>query len=223
MIKLVAFDWNGTLFADTIACFEADNHMLQKLGLKPITIKTFREKFAVPVVNFYASLGLNKEQLLKGAKINEQIFHQYYEQRAAKIRTRQHTRQVLDWLNKNKIESIIFSNHTLQGITKQLERLKISQFFSSILANTELDTSFKENTKEKKLKYYIESRGLKFNQALVIGDTTEEVTIGKSLGIVTVALTGGYNSTPRLKAAKPNFLITDLGNLVNIVREVNEA
>ncbi|MBI2327676.1 hypothetical protein HYU92_05160 [Candidatus Curtissbacteria bacterium] len=70
MIKLVVFDWNGTLFADAIACFEADNHVLQSLGIKPITLKIFRQKFEVPVVKFYASMGLNKDQLLNGAKIN---------------------------------------------------------------------------------------------------------------------------------------------------------
>src|SRR3989338_1190806 len=220
MIKLVAFDWNGTLFADTIACWQADRLMLQKLGIKPISLKTFKDKFAVPVVNFYSKLGLERKQLLEGAKINEHIFHEFYERRAAKVRTRQNAKMILAWLAKNKIESIIFSNHTLHGITKQLERLNISQYFSSVLANTQLDTAFKEKTKEEKLKFYIQSRGLKFNEALVVGDTEEEVDIGKNLGAITIAITGGYCSTARLKAAKPDYLISDLGNLINIIRKI---
>ncbi|MBI2327677.1 HAD family hydrolase [Candidatus Curtissbacteria bacterium] len=122
---------------------------------------------------------------------------------------------------ENKVESIIFSNHTLYGITKQLERLKISKYFSSVLANTELDTSFKGKTKEEKLKYYIKSQQLQFDQVLVIGDTTEEIEIGKALGAITIAITDGYNSTSRLKMAKPDFLITDLAQVILIIKNLN--
>ena len=38
MIKLVVFDWNGTLLSDAVATTEADNHVLGLFGIKPLTM-----------------------------------------------------------------------------------------------------------------------------------------------------------------------------------------
>lgn len=51
-----------------------------------------------------------------------------------------------------------------------------------------------------------------------IGDTREEVEIGKELGFKTVALTGGNNSTKILRSAKPDFLIHSLVELKEILK-----
>jgi len=43
MIKLVSFDWNGTILADTYAVLESDNEVLKALGKKPITLKKLQK------------------------------------------------------------------------------------------------------------------------------------------------------------------------------------
>ena len=48
MIKLVVFDWNGTLFADAQAAVHGANARLTFLGLEPITLKQYREAFEIP-------------------------------------------------------------------------------------------------------------------------------------------------------------------------------
>ena len=65
MIKLVAFDWNGTLLADTKPVVDADNVVLKKLGLKPITVSQFRNAFTIPLIEYYANLGIDEKMYLK--------------------------------------------------------------------------------------------------------------------------------------------------------------
>lgn len=221
MIKLVAFDWNGTLFADTKASLDADNNSLKLLGIKPVSLFVFQSKFEVPVVDYYVNLGLKRDQLLKKSKQIEHIFHKYYEKRVSKIRTRRNTKKLLSFLKKNKIKSIIFSNHTVDGISIQLKRLKIGSYFSKVLANSELDAAFKGVRKEKNLRDYVKLSGFKPKEILVIGDTTEEIEIGKNLGVITVAITDGYYSTPRLKAAKPDYLIGNLSQIIPIIERLS--
>ena len=123
MIKLVAFDWNGTIFSDTLACCEGVNKVLNSLKLKPITVTFFREHFDVPLTNTYMRFGISKTQLKnQGAEIVK-TFHTYYEKRADKIRTRAYANYLISWLTKNNIRSIIFSNHIDEPIRTQRKRL----------------------------------------------------------------------------------------------------
>lgn len=75
--------------------------------------------------------------------------------------------------------------------------------------------------KDQMLALSVDRRGLNSKEVLVIGDTIEEVEIGKKFGYSTVALTGGYQSTARLKAAKPDYLIHNLRDLKKIIQKIN--
>lgn len=217
MIKLVAFDWNGTLFADTLACYESINEVLKFLNLRPTNLKTFREHFDVPIARTYLGLGVSEEQINGKAAEIVKTFHTNYEIRAAKVRTRGYASKLLEWLSRNNIKSIIFSNHIDEPIKKQLKRLKIENYFSTVLANLELDSSLKGRNKQEKLRGYIHNNNLLKGETLIIGDTVEEIEIGKELGVITFAITHGFCSTTRLKAAKPDYLIYSLKEVINII------
>ncbi len=147
MIKLVIFDWNGTLIADAHASFEADNNVLRTFGGKPVNMTTWRNTIIIPSINFYELHGCNRKQMLKELKRLGNVFHEFYETRVTRIRTRSNGKLLLNYLFKSKIDSIIVSNHTLTGIQSQLKRLKIEKYLSSILANTGCSTSMKNINK----------------------------------------------------------------------------
>lgn len=63
MIKLVAFDWNGTILSDALACSQSVNEVLKLFNLKPATLKAYREHFDVPVSRTYLGLGISEKQL----------------------------------------------------------------------------------------------------------------------------------------------------------------
>ncbi|MBI2019265.1 HAD family hydrolase [Candidatus Daviesbacteria bacterium] len=219
MIKLVAFDWNGTVFSDTYAVLDSVNQLLKSLELKRITLAKFQKYFDVPVEKAYFEFGISKEVLRKQKYFITHNFHINYEPRAAKVRTRAFARFLLRWLVDNNVKSIIFSNHLDEPIRKQLKRLKIDKYFSAVLANLNEETVFESRAKEKRLKRYIKDNHLSGNQIIVIGDTVEEVEIGKTVGAVTLGLTHGFCSIARLKAARPDYLISSLKEVINIIKK----
>lgn len=220
MIKLVAFDWNGTILSDALACYESVNEVLKLFNLKPASLKSFQEHFDVPVTKTYLGLGISEEQLKNNAAEIVKTFHEGYEIRVSKARTRAYAKELLGWLFKNGIQSIIFSNHVDEPIKKQLKRLKIENYFSVVLANSDLDSSLKGRNKKEKLRDFIHSNNLQPNETLVIGDTIEEIEIGKELGAVTVTITHGFCSTKRLKTSNPNFLIDSLKQVIEIIKTI---
>lgn len=221
MIKLVAFDWNGTILADTYAVFEADNEIIKYLGLKPNTFYRFQKYFDVPVIKYFEALGADKKQLHEESEKIAKIFIDAYEPRAKHVRTRSHARTVLEWLKKQKIQTAIFSNHVVENINIQLTRLKIKSYFTEVLANSINHSAYTERTKMGRLENYMKKYQLKPNEVLIVGDTIEEIEIAKEIGCMCVAITQGNCAADRLEKAKPDYLIGDLGNLINIIREIN--
>jgi phosphoglycolate phosphatase len=218
MIKLVAFDWNGTILADMQCMLDADNYVLSKLGKSPINMAQLREAFDMPISKFFKNLGIAESEYKNNKHLFTEGWHGYYEPRVAGARTRAGTKEILQWLNKQQISTILFSNHIQDAIRVQLKRLKIDDLFKVVLANTDTSASYFEG-KKKRLAEYIKQKGYKTEEVLVVGDTTEEIEIAKELGIVSVSVTGGNHSLKRLKAAKPDYLIHNLAELKDIIKK----
>ncbi len=218
MIKLVAFDWNGTLFADTKAIFESDNAAFKVINLKPVSFSTFQKYFDVPVKKYFLALGVPEEIIDKKAPQITQAFHSAYEPRVDKVRTRAYAKSLLKRLSENKVESVIFSNHILEQIKRQLKRLRIEKYFIDVIANSHIETVLNGRNKKEKLDNYIKEKNILPTEVLVIGDTLEEIDIAKELGCKSAAITQGNCSTQRLKAAQPDYLINSLKEVISLVR-----
>ncbi|HSX24075.1 MAG TPA: HAD family hydrolase [Candidatus Saccharimonadales bacterium] len=218
MIKLVVFDWNGTLLADARGIVEGVNIELGVLGKPPITLKYYRDNYDVPLVHFFEKLGIKPEEFKAKSSQVAAAFHPFYEARVAHARTRRGAKELLDALRHRGIINILLSNHTMEGIYLQLERLNLSHHFEAVLANDGFGKSHFSG-KQHRLEEYMKSHGISAHETAIVGDTIEEIRIGKNLGIKTIALTGGYNSTRRLKEAKPDVLIHKLRDIIKALEE----
>ncbi len=222
MIKLVAFDWNGTILSDTVACLVGDDAALVALGYKPISLKKFQETFEIPLVHFYKKIGVNPKIPKAKFEKSETIFHATYEARAANSRTRAGTRDLLKWLKEHNIPSVIFSNHIDYQIVKHLKRLRIENYFDTVIGNEQTYQVLFKRSKGDKLKDYLKTNNVKPSEILVVGDTVEEIEIARELGAISVAITNGYNSTKRLKSKKPDYLLNDLRKIEGIITNINK-
>jgi len=200
-----------------VPCWLMHNHVLKYFGGKQVSLKTYRDTIIIPSIGFYEMHGCNRKQLEMEFKKLGEVFHTYYEPRVSKARTRINTRKILNYLLKNKIESIILSNHTVTGINSQLKRLKIEKYFSRMLANDALSLSMERRNKKEKLEDFLKNNKFKKDEIMIVGDSPEEVEIGKYCGIKTVAITGGYYATHRLVASHPDYLINNLDELRVII------
>ncbi len=222
MIKLVAFDWNGTLLSDTQTVLNADNYALKTLGYKPVSLLKFRKSYDIPIINYWTNVGMEKSFFKKHMYEVEDLFHSHYEKHALRCRTRGGAREVLNWLYGQKIPSIIYSNHVAQRVEDQLERLKIKKIISKILGRSDLQESLiHSRSKQQKLHDFVKNHKFKPHEVISVGDTQEEIEIGKHLGYHTVAISGGYNSTARLKKHRPDFLIHNMKELITIIKKLN--
>ncbi len=217
MHQLIVFDWNGTLIADTQACMAADNAVLMAFGAKPIGLKRYRATVIIPAMQFYVTNGCSQTEMEADIPRARRVFHVTYAPLASKCRSRKGARAVLSYLQSQNIPAIVLSNHTTEDIDYQLRRLGLRHLIRDILANSGLDTAMQSRNKQGKLEHYLNESKIDPQQTIIVGDSMEEVEIGHNLGLSTVAIQAGYYSTARLKASKPDFLLTSLSQILPII------
>lgn len=219
-IKLVVFDWNGTLLADSMAVVQAANKSeIPMLGLKPVTLNQLRETYEVPIVHAYEKLGVSPELFREKSAETSEAFHRHYEPLAARTHTRPGTRAMLQALHSNHIQRIILSNHTMEGIFLQLDRLKLQDYFDAVLANEAIGNAHYVG-KQHRLERYLATTNYQPDEVAIIGDTPEEVRIGRALGIRTIAISGGVCARHRLVSAKPDTLVASVNQILKAVEEM---
>jgi phosphoglycolate phosphatase len=219
MIKLVVFDWNGVLIADATACMEGENYILRKYGRKTINLRTWRETSSIPARDFFFKMGFTEAQMQRESMRMQELFHEYYEPRIKNIRSRRNARKLLDWISSKRIEAVILSNHTVDGVQNQVQRLNLQKYFTQILASDAYSAVHRRD-KRKRFGLFMKERKLEKKDVLIIGDSPEEVEIGNYYGITNVAITGGSYSTRRLKASNPDYIISNLRQLIGIIEKL---
>lgn len=223
MIKLVAFDWNGTLLSDTAITLRSENAALKAVGREPITLLQFQKAFDIPITKYWKNLGMTENFFKKHLLTIEDVFHSIYEKNVNAARTRSGAKGVLKFLRQSKITMVIYSNHNIPNIHRQLVRLNIDGLFDRILANKKAGENAQvfARHKEHLLNEFIKEHKYKPREVISVGDTEEEIQIGKTYGYYTVAITGGYNTTARLVKHRPDFLIHNLVELKKIMKKLN--
>ena len=184
--------------------------------LKEMSLKRFRETFEIPLDKFYAANGLPEKVFWDNLEFIQGLYHERYEERAKKCRSRAGARNLLKWLKEQEIESVILSNHTLSGIESQLKRLKLKDYFTEVLANKEHTKTGIKNKRER-LKEFMRKNQVKGGETIIVGDSPEEINIGREMDLKTVSISDGFCSLKRLKERKPDHLVKRLDEIIGIV------
>lgn len=217
--KLVVFDWNGTLIDDVDLVQGAANVILKHFGRAPVGLARFQECFDAPIARFYENLGFLAHELGEVLERTQDIFHDYYEERAIAAPLRDGAAQLLQSVKRTPGMTIILSNHIQEPIRLQLGRFGVEKHIDHVLAYESRATQFKHETKGQKLKRFMEENKVAPGNAVIIGDTPEEAHIAHEYGMTGILITGGYASEDRLRAARPHHLVHDFAELHAVLRE----
>lgn len=221
-IKLVAFDWNGTILSDTNAVVRTETHVLKQYGLPPTNLKQFQEVYDIPIGLYWTKMGIDEELFKKDADKIYKLFIDFYEPQEKVCRTRSGAKEIFQYLKQEGIGIVIFSNHPQGHIVRQLERLKLNTYVAQVFGRGQSDNShMHERSKGAKLNAYVMSEQINPDSVITVGDTIEEIDVAREYGFKSVSLTGGYQSERRLRNANPDYLIHNLVQLKDIISQIN--
>ena len=214
---LLIFDLDGTLINSALDLALAVNYMLEQLG---------RDSFDEKVIHGWVGNGaltLVKRALSGNREVDENL-DEAYVKKALKI--------FLDYYERNLCNAtvpyphVIETLHTLKakGYTLAIVTNKPFAFVSPILKGLGMDEIFVlilggDSLPQKKphpqpLLYVCEHLKVGIENAMMVGDSKNDILAANACGMDSVGVTYGYNYGEDIGVYKPSVIIDDFGELI---------
>ncbi|MBN1755764.1 HAD family hydrolase [bacterium] len=190
-IRLVIWDWNGTLLDDMKACLQAINPMLQKRGMPSLTRDHYRQIFTFPVINYYIALGFDfqKEPF---SEIAVEYIDEYY-RALLHSPLRRGALNMVDRIFKLGIEQVVISAMEQAMLHKLISKNGLKTYFREVVGLSDHYAESKiDNGKAlmKKLK-------IPTSETLLIGDTFHDFELASEIGCRCVLFSNGHQNLER--------------------------
>ncbi|MEK9179795.1 MAG: HAD family hydrolase [Patescibacteria group bacterium] len=205
MIKLVAFDVNGTLFSDQGAFFEALNSIFDHFKKPRLSLGELRKRFTQPWTKIYRESGIT-EELASEKKLYE-IYNVAY-------RAQPHPElspgalHALEWLREQRIPVVIISTQYNELTEPLLKQRGLTDFFEELIGGV--------HDKSESLLGLAAERGFAPEEIAYIGDQDSDVKFAFKAGCIPVAYTGGVHDRERLASAGAKMFLDNLGELPKV-------
>lgn len=212
-INTLIFDGSGVLINDLPAVFRANKEAYLMHGYEPPqTLEEFREKFTFPVREFHRSNGIPEEEIDSVERTYFERFSIYRDL----IEPFPETADVLCELKQRGIQLGIYSNVPKKDLRELLEKFGILMYFDAIIGQGDGE---EKKPSPKPILNVLSRLNTTPESAAYVGDMEEDMTIGRRAGVRVIAMDReeAYQPIERLKLHNPDYVITSLYDLLQIV------
>ena len=187
----ILWDFNGTILDDVAIGVEAVNALLQR-HKKPLLsgVEAYRAHFGFPVAEYYAFLGLERENFSQYAVewVNE------YNAREPQAKVYDGVAELLCYFEKERIPQYLVSATEREMLKAQIDRLGLCRYFAEQVGGEDVEAHGKLEAAKA-----FASR-IKPKRALFIGDSLHDFEVATAIGAECVLLAYGHQSKARLEA-----------------------
>ena len=191
--KHIIWDWNGTLIDDAWLCVEILNNILEKRGLKSITIDDYREHFTFPVRDYYVKLGFDFS--VEPFEVCGMEFIHDFKKRQFDASLYTGIELILDKLSKFGVYHSILSAQNQTTLDETVEYYQLQSRFEGVNGLEDHYANSKVNIGKSWIK------GLNFNskEVLMVGDTVHDFEVANAMCTDCILIASGHNSRKRLE------------------------
>jgi len=194
-MKVVIWDWNGTLLNDIAIGIEAMNILLRRRNLPLLTEEYYKQVFTFPVKDYYASIGFDFD-----AEPFEKPAIEYmdeYFKLLPQATLYDGTKQLLCWISKQNVKQIIMSAMEQEALEKSVDHLEITDCFEEICGCS----NHYANGKIGQSVDLMARLGIEPDDVLFVGDTLHDSEVAEKIGCRCVLMAHGHQSAQRLETS----------------------
>lgn len=208
--KYVFFDFDGTLADTEKVNFVIYQNLAEKYNLRNVTIGELGHIKKMSAKELMAYVELKKRYLPFLLKSGKKLLKQ-------DIKSVEPCKpDLIDIIKQLKEMGIITAIITTNS------RYNVNMFLEKYNANI---FNFIENSsmfgKETKMKKIIKKNKIKLNEVLYVGDEIRDIHAAKNTGIDIASVAWGYNTVESLKKNKPEYIIYEPSQLIDICKLQN--
>lgn len=193
-VKLIIWDWNGTLLNDVSVCVEAMNALLSERKLPLLNESDYRDIFTFPVKNYYQQLGFdfNSEPF----EVPAMQFMDLYRGKIHEAGLQEGIITLLRKMQQSGFVQVILSAMEQELLNELLGHFLIRNFFEFTYG---IDNHFGGGKLERGLEL-MRQLNISPSECLLIGDTEHDAEVARALGCSCILFAGGHQSEKVLQA-----------------------
>ena len=207
--KIVILDFDGTLGDSKLLITRTMRETLQQVGLPEKTVEECAKTIGLPLKQcFLALMDMSDEMAEKCAKAYREIFDCNNVRGAGPafpggIKT-------IKNLHHNGLTVTIASSRGHHSLAAFVEELHLEPYISLIIGADDVEKAKPDAEPVlKTLRHF----GLQPAEALVVGDTTFDILMGRNAGTKTCGVTYGNGSKENLQAAFADYIIDEFAEI----------
>ncbi|MFH0977253.1 MAG: HAD family hydrolase [Spirochaetota bacterium] len=198
--KHIIWDWNGTLIDDAWLCLEIINGLLRRRNMREINITDYQELFNFPVINFYEKIGFNFSK--EPFKIPAAEYIEAYNSRRFGCKLHQGVLEALSLFKESGITHSVLSASKQSSLEEAIKYYSLQPYFTNVCG---LNDHYAHSKIEIGRNHLLELE-ISGEQVVIIGDTTHDYEVAKSLGIDCILVNGGHHSRKKLEQCSVRVL-----------------
>ena len=202
-VTSVFFDWDGTLCDSGPASLRAFRKSLGDFGVT-FTDDQYKKVYTPRWYRMYEALGL-PNSCWRAA--DERWLVHYQQEEPGLVPG---ASQVLDWLRAHSVEIGVVTNGTRRRVERELNRLGLAGAFRAVVCCEDV---VERKPHPEGLHKALHLAGCGEKPSCYVGDTAEDVRMGKNAGVFTVGVLTEYVDRAGLEACAPDVLLETIADL----------
>ncbi len=191
--KSIIWDFNGTLLDDVHLCVNIMNSMLEKRGMKTLSLEDYRNVFQFPVSEYYKKVGI-----IHGEDDFDAVAHEWmnlYYKHECEVGVFEDTVETLEWFKQHKIPQSVLSASQMEQLERLLKQVGIDRYMDNILGISDIYAKSKVHVGLE----FIENSPYNKDELVMVGDSTHDFEVASEMGIDCILLASGHQSKEVLR------------------------
>jgi HAD superfamily hydrolase (TIGR01549 family) len=205
LVKTLLFDWDGTVVDSAQLGLTAFEQSFAALGVA-FDHEIYRAVYSPNWYSVYEAMGLPKE---KWQRADELWVQNYGEQTAQPVAGAQETMQALQ--HKGYRLGVVSSGSECR-VAREVNELGLESLFEIVVCNEQMAN---KKPHPEGLEIAMRSLGCSRAESCYVGDSPEDIEMGKRANMLTVGVRSSYPTSWKLERHGPDILLKSLTELLD--------
>lgn len=207
-IKAILFDFDGTLVNTAPGILTTMREVFRRMDTPVPSNQAMSQTIGLPLSKALGSLGgYNEEKTRQATSLYRELFERL---ELGNMCVFEHVREVLNTLKEKGFRMAIVTSRDEYSLDLILKTHHLEEYFETRVTGS---AGLKAKPAPDMVLHLLKTMGITSKEALIIGDTTFDIGMGKNAGAFTCAVTWGNHTEEQLMTSQPDIIISDIREL----------
>ena len=203
-ITTLLFDWDGTVVDSAQLGLIAYEKSFAELGI-PFDHETYRAVYSPNWLSVYEGLGLPKEQWQRA----DELWTQHYGEQSVELI--KGAGEAVAELRQKKYRLGVVSSGNDCRVNREIKELGLAGLFEVVICHEQIRN---RKPHPEGLETAMRLMNCSQEESCYIGDTPEDIEMGKRAGLLTVGVRSAYPTNWKLERSNPDIFVQSLSELL---------